>query len=132
MRIHYSFPTFLHVPLLTLAFLFLFCFLRRFYLFYFQREGEGRRKRGRNINMWLPLAHPLLGIWPATQACALTGNQTCDPSLCTPMLNPLSYTIQDNNFRLSNTCTVISHCGFNLYFLFLKEFFKKILFLFIF
>ena len=24
--------------------------------------------------MWLPLTRPLLGTWPATQACALTGN----------------------------------------------------------
>ena len=30
-----------------------------------------------NIN-WLPLAHPHLGTWPATQACALTGNGTSD------------------------------------------------------
>ena len=36
---------------------------------------EGREKeRERNINVWLPLTHPLLGTWPATQACALTGN----------------------------------------------------------
>ena len=27
----------------------------------------------RNINVWLPLAQPLLGTWPATQACALLG-----------------------------------------------------------
>ena len=26
--------------------------------------------------MCLPLEHPLLGTWPITQACALTGNQT--------------------------------------------------------
>ena len=36
---------------------------------YFQR-GEGREKeRERNINVWLPLTCPLLGTWPATQAC---------------------------------------------------------------
>ena len=29
--------------------------------------------------MWLPLMRPLLGTWPATQTCALTGNQTSDP-----------------------------------------------------
>ena len=29
--------------------------------------------------MWLPLANPTLGTWLATQACALTGNQTSDP-----------------------------------------------------
>ena len=28
-------------------------------------------ERERNINVWLPLASPLLGTWPATQACAL-------------------------------------------------------------
>ena len=31
----------------------------------------------RNID-WLPLAHPQLRTWPATQACALTWNQTGD------------------------------------------------------
>ena len=29
--------------------------------------------------MWVPLTHPILGTWPATQACALAGNQTGDP-----------------------------------------------------
>ena len=42
--------------------------------------------------MWLPLTRPLLGTWPATQSCALTwGNQTGDPLVCRPALNPLSY-----------------------------------------
>ena len=50
--------------------------------------------RERNINVWLPLEHPLLGTWPATQACALTGNRTGDPLVRRPVLNPLSYTGQ--------------------------------------
>ena len=42
---------------------------------YFLERGEGRDKeRERNINAWLPLTCPTLGTWPATQACALTGN----------------------------------------------------------
>ena len=41
-------------------------------LFILERGGEGEWER--NINMWLPLVHPLLGTWPTTQACALTGN----------------------------------------------------------
>ena len=54
------------------------------YLFIF-REGEGKEKdRERNINGWLPLVHPLLGTWPATQACALTGNWTGDPLVRRP------------------------------------------------
>ena len=44
--------------------------------------------------MWLPLAHSQLGTWPATQACALTGNRTGDPLVCKPALNPLSHTSQ--------------------------------------
>ena len=35
---------------------------------------------------------PLLGTRPATQACALTGNQTRDPLVCRPALNALSHT----------------------------------------
>ena len=42
----------------------------------------------------LPLTHPLLGTWPATQACALTGNQTSDSLVHRPVLNPLSHTSQ--------------------------------------
>ena len=48
----------------------------------------------RNITVWLPLEHPLLGTWPATQACALTENRAGDPLVCRPALNPLSRTSQ--------------------------------------
>ena len=52
----------------------LFQFLKRFIDLFLDR-GEGREKeRERNINVWLPLERPLLGAWPATQACALTRN----------------------------------------------------------
>ena len=50
-----------------------FLFLKKFYLFIFGERGrEGDKER--NINVWLPLMYPLLGTWPATQGCALTGN----------------------------------------------------------
>ena len=69
-------------------------FLDFMYLFF--REGKGESKRcERNINVWLPLVHSPLGTWPATQACALTGNRTGDPLVHRPALNPLSYTGQD-------------------------------------
>ena len=57
------------------------------YLFIFREKGrEGKEKeRERNINVWLPLARPLLGTWPATQACALTGNRTHDLLVCSPL-----------------------------------------------
>ena len=45
------------------------------FIYLFLERGESREKeRERNINVWLPLTHPLLGTWLATQACALTGN----------------------------------------------------------
>ena len=37
---------------------------------------------------------PYWGTWPATQACALTGNRTGDPLVHRPVLNPPSHTSQ--------------------------------------
>ena len=70
----------------------LFVFLQDF-IFIFT-EGKGRRKRERNISVWLPLKCPLLGTWPATQACVLIGNQTHNPLDRRPALNLLSHTSQ--------------------------------------
>ena len=52
------------------------------------------KERERNINAWLPLAHPLLGTWPATETCALTGNGTSDPLVRRPELSVLNHTSQ--------------------------------------
>ena len=41
---------------------------------------EGKRADVREKHDWFSLMHPHLGIEPATQACALTGNQTGDLS----------------------------------------------------
>ena len=47
--------------------------------------GEGREKeRERNIDVWLPPMWPPLGTWPASQACALTGNRTGNPLVHSP------------------------------------------------
>ena len=66
------------------------------YLLLEKREGK-EKERERNINVWLPFMQPLLGTWPATQACALTGNQTGDPLICKLALNPLSHTSQGSS-----------------------------------
>ena len=43
-------------------------------------RGEGSEKETeRNINVWLHVVRPLLGTWPATQACALTGASNRQP-----------------------------------------------------
>ena len=71
-------------------------FLKDF-IYLFSERGEGREKeRERNVNVWLSLACPPLGIRLATQACALTGNRTSDPMVCRLALNPLSHTSQGN------------------------------------
>ena len=51
--------------------------------------------------MWLPLSCPLPGTWPATQACALIGNQTCDPLVHRPALNPLIHISQGTSYPVS-------------------------------
>ena len=65
-------------------------------MFLFLEREEGKEKeRERNINVCLPLLHPLLGTWPTTQEYVLTENGTGDPLVHRPALNPLSHTTQD-------------------------------------
>ena len=72
----------------------LFFFFKDF-IYLFVERGEGRKKeRERNINVWLPLTHHLLGTWPATQACAVTGYWTSNPLVHRLALNPLSHISQ--------------------------------------
>ena len=67
-------------------------------IYLFLERGKGKEKeRERNIYVWLPLAHPQLGTWPATQACALTGNRTGDPLVRRLALNPLNHTSQGSS-----------------------------------
>ena len=68
---------------------FMYLFFKKEILFIF-REKE--KDRDRNINVWLPLACPLLGTWPATRACATTENWTSNSLVHRPMLHPLSNT----------------------------------------
>ena len=69
-------------------------FYQTFFLFeilfiiFRQRGKEGENER--NISVWLALTGP----WPATQACALTGNRNSDPLVYRLALNPLSHTRQ--------------------------------------
>ena len=64
-------------------------FFLKIFIYLFLDQEEGREKeRERNISVWLLFTYPLLGTWPATQACALTGNQTSNPLVLRPVLNP--------------------------------------------
>ena len=73
------------------------CLFKTFIHFYFFKylfleRGEGEREGEKH--QCVSLMHPLLGTWPTTQACALTGNGTSNPSVCRPVLNPLTYISQ--------------------------------------
>ena len=70
-----------------------FFFFLRCCVFIFKERGK-EKEGEKNINVWLPLARPLLGTWPATQVCALTGNQTGNPLVSRLALNLLSHTSQ--------------------------------------
>ena len=86
----------------------------------FLERGEGREKeRERSINVWLSLMRSLLGTSPATQACALTRNQTSDPLVPRPVLNPLSHMSQGNDAFLILTSS--SLCFSIIIFFFLEQ-----------
>ena len=58
-----------------------------------EREGEKEgEKHNRCVRETSPLARPQPGTWPATQACALTGNQIGDLLVPRLALKPLSHT----------------------------------------
>ena len=53
---------------------FIYLFFKDFTYLFLERGVGKEKQRERNISVWLPVVCPLLGTWPATQACALTGN----------------------------------------------------------
>ena len=54
-------------------------FLKKIFYLFRERKGGREGEREGNINVLLLLARPLLGTWPTTQACTLTGNPTSNP-----------------------------------------------------
>ena len=68
-------------------------FLNILFIYVFVEREEGR-KRGGETSMCGCLSCAPLGTWLTTQACALIGNQTHDPLVHRPALNPLSHTSQ--------------------------------------
>ena len=68
-------------------------FLKKDFIYLRQREGE---TEGEKLQCAVASCTPPTGdlTWPSTQACALKGSRTGDPSFCRPALNPLSHTSQ--------------------------------------
>ena len=100
-----------HLFIYLLAICMSFCL--RFYFITFKETGrEGEREGERHINVWLPLACPPLGIWPATEACALTGNRTSSPLVLRLALNPLSHSSQRQLYVFLGEVSVQVLCTF--------------------
>ena len=60
------------------------------------------RKPSTRYISWLPLTVPQPGTWRASQACALTGNQTCNVPVYRMALSALSHTSQGSLFLTFN------------------------------
>ena len=60
-------------------FFFCSCFFIYLINLFFERGERTEEEWERNINVWLPFTCPHQGLGPATQACALTGNQMSKP-----------------------------------------------------
>ena len=88
-------------------------YILKYFIYLFLDRGEGREREkegereGEKHQRVVALMRSLLGNWPATQACALTGNQTCHPLVCRPVLNPLSHTSQGKILSLSLTFAIL-------------------------
>ena len=93
--------------------IFIYLFFKDFILILRERGKEG--ERGRETSMWkryiywLSLTHPQLGTWPATQACALSGNWTSDLLVHRSALNPLNQTSQGWRFFCLFVFLIYSH-----------------------
>ena len=80
-----------------------FFFFLRFHLFFREKGREGEREGKKHLLFASRM--PQLGTWPATQACAVTGNQTGNLLVCRLMLNPLSHTSQGRMLAF-NMCEI--------------------------
>ena len=81
-------------------------FFKGFCLFIFRERGREGEREGEKHQCVVASHTPRNGTWPATQACALTGNRTRDSSGL-PALNPLSYTIQGIYFVFKRYIIII-------------------------
>ena len=72
----------------------------KIYLFIFREKG--REREGGKHQCVAALARPLLGTWPAIQACTLTGNPTSGLLLHSLVLSPLSHTNQVEGYILGS------------------------------
>ena len=80
---------------------------KRVYLFIFRERGREREREGEKhqcVVASLTTTPPPPGIWPATWACAQTGNRTSNSLVCRPALSPLIHTSQGCFLKINKLC----------------------------
>ena len=77
-----------------------------------RKEGEREGEKHQCVVASCTLPTSGGGAWPATQACALTGNRTSDPLVHRPALSPLSYTSQGNRNSFNEVMQQMEDDGF--------------------
>ena len=77
-------------------------------LFIFRERGREGERQGEKHQGVVASCAPPAGIWPATQACALTGNQTDDLLVCSLVLNPLNHTSQGYVSTFKNLSIILT------------------------
>ena len=76
--------------------IYLFIYLS-IYLFIFRQRRRGGEREGEKRQCVLASHLPILGTWPTTQACALTGNGMGNPLVHRLVLKAMSHTSQGNS-----------------------------------
>ena len=71
-----------------------FSFFKDFIYLFLKQKGRKEEREGEKHQCVVSSGAPPTGTWPATQACALTGNGSDDLSVCRPALSLLSHTSQ--------------------------------------
>ena len=75
-------------------------FLFKDFIYFLRERGREGERDGEKHQCVVASHMPLMGTWPATWACALNGNRTCNPLVRRLALNPLSHTSQGNSLPL--------------------------------
>ena len=68
---------------------------RKYFIYLFTLRPKGKEGESEGDNHQLVASHtPAAGTWPATQACALTGNQIGNLLVSRAALSPVNHTSQ--------------------------------------
>ena len=89
--------------IMTESYTFLQIFLIFYFMYLFLERGREGEREGEKYHCVVASPTPSTGDLAATQACALTGNQTSDPLVCSQVLSPPRHTSQSRELTFCKT-----------------------------